>query len=134
MKRADAIVAAIYARWLEQEAAAICDALIKHIMAAPEERTQMLTYSDLAGVAHVSPDSHELKKALAILARYAAVEAGFVFFGEEGDHYYLAKDEAAEFLTTGNLAHPATGELVETPGTRVCPYFKGRRAFLREEA
>ncbi|MDW9593792.1 hypothetical protein GOA63_16425 [Sinorhizobium meliloti] len=134
MKRFQAIEKAIQERWAGDPAAGMCCAILDYAVSKPDETSVMLTFGDFSKLTGASFDQEELQRAIAILvSRYSALEMRLIFFDEKDGPLYLDKEEQSDFVKTGTLAHPHSGEIVQDAKDRIFPYYIAQPQALLEE-
>ena len=134
MKRFEAIEKAIASRWGNMPAVNICRAILEHAASNPTMPRLMLTYGDFDKLTGLRYDTEELQQAITILvSRFHALEMRLVFIDEHEKTFYLEDEEQTEFLETGELAHPDSGETVPDAEDRTFPYYVAFPPALLEE-
>lgn len=134
MKRYEAIENAIAKRWGKDPAVQICCAILDYVVSKPQETSVMLTYGDFGKLTGSTYDQEELQRAIAILvSRFRALDMRLVFFDEDDEPHYLDEEEQSDFIETGELAHPDSGDLVPDAKERIFPYYLAAPQALLEE-
>lgn len=134
MKRFEAIERSILSRWGNMPAVNICRAILEHAASKPTVDRLMLTYGDLYKLIGLRYDAEELQQAITILVnRFNALEMRMLFVDDHQKEFYLEDEEQSDFLETGELAHPESGQTVINPEDHVFPYYVAFPPDLLEE-
>ena len=134
MQRKDIIRLAIEERWRGDDASEICLQILDFISSKSDQNEVMLNYADLHRITGKKFDNTVLQRALAILiSRFSALKLGLVFFDENGQAFYLDREQKFEFVENGYLAHPETGQDVEDAENRTYPYYLAYPSELLKE-
>lgn len=134
MKRFEAIEQAIKDRWADDPAVRMCCDILNFAVSKPDEAAVMLTYGDFAKLTGATFEREELQRAITILvSRFSALEMRLVFVDDKDGPFYLDKEEQKDFINSGKLAHPQSGETVEGAEERIFPYYVAEPKSLLEE-
>ena len=111
-----------------------CIGILNYIITSDEQLSRHLTYRHIGTILSVDPADDSLHAAVTLLSsRFRALHFRMEFFDESGEVYDLTESELRGFLATGELAHPHTGQPIESPGNLLVPYFAAFKADLLAE-
>ena len=134
MRRFEVIEQAIATKWGDDPAVRVCHAIIEHVVSKASTPKLMLTYSDLLKITGLSFDEDSLQQAVTILTtRFKALKLRLLYIDPCGELFYLDEEEQSEFLESGVLSHPSSGEIVEAPEEHTYPYYIACPPALVEE-
>ena len=112
-----------------------CLDVVKYIVSTSGDIKLSLTYAHLADIMSVPRDSGMISVVANLLSahQFNVLSPELFYLSNSGP--VPLDDEALEYLrTTGQLADPDTGELVEDPQSHLVPLFRADPAWLKAEA
>lgn len=135
MRRADQITERILSVWGKRPAAKTCNLIIRFVVDQPEQMSQMITFTDLSKISGLPPTSTALMEAVSILSSsFDVLSWRFVYFRDErSEPYYLSEEESRDFIQNNRVYDHESGEVVDSPGAKLMPYFEARKDQLCAE-
>ncbi len=103
----------------------VCLTLTKRLFCLSPSETKFLTFTSFMNLINTDSLDNELLAAVNFLSssEFAILEPHGLFVDESGDEFQLSTEEFDLLLSSNELVHPNTGQLVSNPKGMVCPFF-----------
>ena len=119
------IISAIIGQWGGTPAGVLGARIAANVFKRDENERKFITYTSLIEIAQKEKIDEELLAAINILtsSSYAILEPKGLFVDDDGNEFDLSNKEIGQFLSTGLLIHPNSGEEVKSGAEQIIPYF-----------
>lgn len=106
-------------------AAELCLSILEFLERTPPDQLEMLTFTSLCNASGRTEIDADLVAAVTALTSsgLCILDAKALFIDENDESYELSKDEIKFLTEYGELVHPETGVDIESPASKVIPFF-----------